>query len=125
MAILIKKNGQEIARMKDAGRIVADTHEVLAKSLKSGMTTYELDQLAKKFITKQGATPSFLNYHDTQDLYVYPLMKKWSMVFLVSVDLYKTVTSLVLISVLTIMGIMVMQQGLMWLVMVPKMQKIW
>ncbi len=57
MAILIK-NGQEIARMKDAGRIVADTHEVLAKSLKSGMTTYELDQLAKK-----NSLPSKVQHH--------------------------------------------------------------
>lgn len=62
MAILIK-NGQEIEKMRAANRIVAETHAVLAEALEVGITTYELDQIAKKYITGCKAKPSFLNYH--------------------------------------------------------------
>lgn len=62
MAILIK-NDQEIQMMREANLIVARTHQVLAEALEIGKTTYELDQIAKEYITSQNAKPSFLNYH--------------------------------------------------------------
>ena len=48
--------------MRDAGRVVAQTHQVVAKALRPGVTTKELDQIAEEFIAAQGAVPSFKGY---------------------------------------------------------------
>lgn len=50
---------QEIELLREAGRIVAKTHEYLKQFIKPGITTKELDKLAEKFIISCGATPSF------------------------------------------------------------------
>ena len=49
----------EIAKLREAGRIVAKTHEYLKQFIKPGITTKELDKLADDFITSCGAYPSF------------------------------------------------------------------
>ncbi len=56
--ITIKTN-EDLKKMREAGRIVALTHEELKKHIVPGITTKELDSIAEKFIRKQGATPSF------------------------------------------------------------------
>lgn len=56
------KSASEIEKMKEAGRIVYETFDVLQKNIKPGITTAELDKIAYDFITSQGAKPSFLNY---------------------------------------------------------------
>lgn len=61
MAISIK-SGREIELMKEAGRILAITHEELGKALHPGMTTYEIDKLGEEIIRSYGCIPSFLNY---------------------------------------------------------------
>jgi methionyl aminopeptidase len=48
--------------MKDACRISAEALRVAGQAVKPGVTTYEIDTLVRKFIEKQGATPSFLGY---------------------------------------------------------------
>jgi len=62
MAIHIR-NSSEIAKMRESGRLVALTHELLEKNIRVGISTYELDQLAENFIREHGATPSFLGYN--------------------------------------------------------------
>lgn len=57
------KSEREIALMREAGRIVAETHALLAEALRPGMSTLELDQLAEAFIRGKGAIPSFKNYN--------------------------------------------------------------
>lgn len=49
--------------MRDAGRVVAQAHQELAKALKPGVTTKELDRIAEDFILKNGARPAFKGYH--------------------------------------------------------------
>lgn len=49
--------------MREAGRIVAETHRLLAKTIEPGITTLELDSIAESFIRSQGATPSFKGYN--------------------------------------------------------------
>lgn len=49
--------------MREAGRIVAETHRLLAKSIEPGITTLELDSIADSFIRSQEATPSFKGYN--------------------------------------------------------------
>lgn len=56
------KNSRELAGMRDACRISAMALQFAGESIKIGMTTKELDEMIRKFIQKQGATPSFLGY---------------------------------------------------------------
>lgn len=53
------KSERELSYMRDAGRIVAKTHEELAKAVDVGVSTKELDRLAEDFILKAGAKPAF------------------------------------------------------------------
>jgi len=62
MGIFIKNNDQ-IAIMRHASRICADTHQLLASHIKPGITTEELDKIAYDFIISQDAKPSFLGYN--------------------------------------------------------------
>lgn len=57
------KSHQEIELMREAGRIVAETHELLKRSIKPGVTTLELDQIAEAYIRDRGAIPAFKGYH--------------------------------------------------------------
>jgi len=60
--MIICKSKAELEIMREAGRIVALTHQELAKHLKPGITTKELDETAEKFIRSMGAIPSFKGY---------------------------------------------------------------
>jgi methionyl aminopeptidase len=53
------KSDRELAYMRDAGRVVARTHAELARAVKVGVSTAELDRLAEDFIVKAGAKPAF------------------------------------------------------------------
>lgn len=57
------KSEYEIDLMKEAGRIVGETHNYIKGFIKPGITTKELNKLAHDFIIKSGATPSFLNLY--------------------------------------------------------------
>jgi methionyl aminopeptidase len=61
--MIICKSEAEISLMRIAGRIVADTHKLLAKAIQPGITTKELDQIAEDYIRSQGAFPSFKGYN--------------------------------------------------------------
>jgi len=56
------KSQQEIELMRQAGKITRDTLKVVEDSIKVGVSTKELDQIAYDYIKSQGATPSFKNY---------------------------------------------------------------
>jgi len=60
--MIILKSRMELDVMREAGRIVALTHQELAKAIKPGVTTKELDELAETFIRSKGALPSFKGY---------------------------------------------------------------
>ena len=60
--MLEQKSERELIYMRDAGRIVAQTHRELKNALRIGMTTKELDQIADDYIRSQGAIPSFKGY---------------------------------------------------------------
>jgi len=61
MAIIIK-SARELAYMRQAGRIVAETLAILQDRIRPGITTADLDALAYKVITKHNAVPSFKGY---------------------------------------------------------------
>jgi methionyl aminopeptidase len=56
------KNDMEIQYMRSAGKVVAETLEIIEQVIKPGITTAEIDKLAEEFIIKQGAKPSFKGY---------------------------------------------------------------
>ena len=60
-AIQIKTPAQ-IARMYEAGQVVARTLAALADAVRPGVTTAELDSIAEREIRSAGAVPSFLGY---------------------------------------------------------------
>jgi methionyl aminopeptidase len=61
MAITLKSNA-EIARMRSAGRIVAEVLALVEESLVPGISTADLDRLAERHIRSAGGVPSFLDY---------------------------------------------------------------
>jgi len=61
--MIICKTPREIEFMREAGRIVALTHQELQKHVQPGITTKELDAIAEKFITRYDAFPSFKGYN--------------------------------------------------------------
>ncbi|RPF50008.1 type I methionyl aminopeptidase [Aquisalibacillus elongatus] len=61
--MIINKTPREIELMRQAGKIVALTHQELQKHIKPGVTTKELDQVADQFIRSMDATPSFKGYN--------------------------------------------------------------
>lgn len=56
------KTAEEIAIMREAGRIVARAHQAMRDALKPGISTAELDKIAETVIRDHGATPAFLDY---------------------------------------------------------------
>jgi methionyl aminopeptidase len=56
------KSRDEIALMRDAGRIVCEILDELQKSVAPGISTWELDRLAESLIYKKGAKPAFKGY---------------------------------------------------------------
>ena len=61
MSVTIKTS-RELELMREAGRILALVHEDLAKIIKPGISTYEIDKEGERLIRSYGCIPSFLNY---------------------------------------------------------------
>lgn len=57
------KNASQLALMRNAGRIVAETLALIREHAKPGVTTLELDRIAEKYIRAQGAIPAFKGYN--------------------------------------------------------------
>lgn len=57
------KSQNEIALMREAGRILANVHEELRAAIRPGMSTLDIDKLGEKLIRGYGCIPSFLNYN--------------------------------------------------------------
>jgi methionyl aminopeptidase len=62
MAQVEIKSADEIALMREAGRIVCEILDELEKAVAPGVTTWELDALAEKLIYAKGAKPAFKGY---------------------------------------------------------------
>ena len=57
------KSSHEIDLMRRAGKITAAARALAGEMVRPGVTTQEIDSAVEHFIRKQGAVPSFLNYH--------------------------------------------------------------
>lgn len=66
MAVTLK-TPEQIARLRDAGRIVAETYEVLRPHVVPGVTTAELDHIAEEYIRSKGAIPKYKGFGALND----------------------------------------------------------
>lgn len=57
------KTVEQISVMREAGLVVARTLARVTEAVRPGVTTSELDAIAARSISAEGATPSFLGYH--------------------------------------------------------------
>lgn len=56
------KTDEQIAKMRESGKITKNVLDLIGKTIKSGMTTKELDKIAYDYIKSCGGEPSFLGY---------------------------------------------------------------
>jgi methionyl aminopeptidase len=49
--------------MRRAGKVVAEMHEATRAAIRPGVTTAELDRVAREVLERRGARSNFLNYH--------------------------------------------------------------
>ncbi len=56
------KTDEEIEMMRESNLMVAKTLAEIAKVIKPGVSTLELDKIAETFIRDNGGSPAFLNY---------------------------------------------------------------
>ncbi len=56
------KNARAISRMRDAGRLVAESFALLGENVKPGVSLHELDQIVENYILKQGAETLYKGY---------------------------------------------------------------
>ncbi|MDP9237681.1 MAG: type I methionyl aminopeptidase [Chloroflexota bacterium] len=60
---IILKSDDEIAIMREAGRIVAQTLQKLADELRPGLVVRELDKVVRREFERHKVVPTFLGYH--------------------------------------------------------------
>lgn len=85
--MIFLKTDDEIELLRQSNLLVGRTLAEVAKLIKPGVTTKQLDKVAEEFIRDHGAIPTFKGFLIHMDLhflvhYVLPLMNKLCMVFL-------------------------------------------
>ena len=58
----MRRNADELAKMRRAGKVVAEMHDKTREALRPGVTTLELDRIARDVLDRRGARSNFLNY---------------------------------------------------------------
>jgi methionyl aminopeptidase len=59
---IILKSRDEIATMREGGRIVAEVLQILVERLRPGLVERELDEIVRREFKKRGVVPAFLGY---------------------------------------------------------------
>lgn len=60
--MIVLKTSRELSFMREACAISAEALRVVGEAVRPGVSTLELDRVAREFIKKAGATPNFLGY---------------------------------------------------------------
>jgi methionyl aminopeptidase len=58
----MRRSAEEIAKMRRAGRVVAEMHAATRKAARPGVSTAELDAVAATVLERRGARSKFLHY---------------------------------------------------------------
>lgn len=61
--MIVLKTARELTLMREACRISAGALRVAGEAVKPGVSTWEIDQIAYKYIKSQGAEPNFLGLY--------------------------------------------------------------
>lgn len=62
--MIILKSEREIQQMKEAGKVLASVHKQIAKMIKPGVTTWEIDGFVESYLKRVGATPEQKGYKE-------------------------------------------------------------
>lgn len=60
--MIVLKTSRELEAMRAAGRIAARALKLAGESIEPGISTWEIDRIARHYIEEQGAIPTFLGY---------------------------------------------------------------
>lgn len=60
--MITRKSQREIAKMEEAGKLLASCHREIAKLIKPGVTTMEIEEFVEKYLAEHGATPEQKGY---------------------------------------------------------------
>ncbi|WP_121610031.1 type I methionyl aminopeptidase [Mesobacillus foraminis] len=60
--MIVLKSAREIEKMHEAGKLLAAVHKEIAKMIKPGITTWEIDQFVDAFLSRHGATAEQKGY---------------------------------------------------------------
>ncbi len=58
----MRRKPEEIAKMRKAGKVVAEIHQKLRDAIRPGVTTLELDKISRQVIERRSARSNFLGY---------------------------------------------------------------
>jgi methionyl aminopeptidase len=64
--MIVLKSPREIEKMKKSGEILAACHKELAKMIKPGITTWEIENFVENFLKEHGAVPEQKGYKGYQ-----------------------------------------------------------
>lgn len=59
----MQRSPADLAKMRRAGRVVAEMHERIRAAVRPGVTTATLDKIGREVIERRGARSNFLGYH--------------------------------------------------------------
>jgi methionyl aminopeptidase len=59
----MRRNADELDKMRKAGRVVAEIHEATRAAIRPGISTADIDRVARDVLDRRGAGSNFLNYH--------------------------------------------------------------
>src|SRR5437899_12438359 len=58
----VRKTDDQLKKMRVAGRVVAEMHADIREAIRPGITTSELDRVARRVLDRRGAKTDFLKY---------------------------------------------------------------
>ncbi|QTM98582.1 type I methionyl aminopeptidase [Sediminibacillus dalangtanensis] len=64
--MITRKSNREIEKMQEAGKLLASTHKEIAKRMKPGVTTMEIEKFVEDYLAKHGATAEQKGYNGYQ-----------------------------------------------------------
>jgi methionyl aminopeptidase len=59
----MRRNPEELAKMRKAGRVVAEIHQATRAVIRPGVSTADIDRVAREVLDRRDAGSNFLNYH--------------------------------------------------------------
>lgn len=60
---ITRRSAADIAKMRIAGKVVAEMHETIRAAIRPGVTTAALDRIGRDVLARRNATSNFLDYH--------------------------------------------------------------